>query len=73
MQDVFLYAVIMFYCHWLIKKLIWSITRQSRARQVIQAEIHGEGWSHRAVIQLTRGKKCPGITDKPWTTWLYTD
>ena len=42
MQDVLLYAVNVFYYNWLIKTLIWTITRQNRARWEIQAEIQGE-------------------------------
>ena len=39
MWDCPLYAVNMFYCHWLIKKLFWPMAGQNIARQKIQAEI----------------------------------
>ena len=42
MWDALLYAVNVSYYHWLIKKLIWPIARQNRARQEIQTEIKGE-------------------------------
>lgn len=38
-----LYAVTMFYYHWLIKKLLRPIASQDRTRWEIQAEIQGEG------------------------------
>lgn len=43
MWDVPLYAVNTFYYHWLIEKLLWSMTGQNIARQEIQAEIEEEG------------------------------
>ena len=41
MWDVCLYALNMFFYHWLIKKLIWLIAKQNRAMQEIQEEIQG--------------------------------
>ena len=38
MWDSPLCAVNMFYCHWLIKKLLWPMTGQNRARQESETE-----------------------------------
>ena len=43
MWDFPLYAVNVFYYHWSIKKLLWTIAGQNIARQEIQAEIDEEG------------------------------
>ena len=50
-----------FYYHWLIKKLLWSMLGQNIARQEIQAEIRGE-------IRWSQGdaNSRQSITSKAW-------
>lgn len=42
MWDVPLYAVNVFYYHWLIEKLLWSMAGKNIARQEIQEEMEEE-------------------------------
>ena len=42
MWDALLYAVNMFYHHWLIKKLLWPMAELKKARQEIKKKVQGE-------------------------------
>ena len=58
--DAPLYAVNMFYYHWLIKKLLWPMAGQNIAKWEIQAEIRAERrWSQGdAMEQEVNHKPC---------------
>ena len=57
MWDSPLYAVNMFYYHWLIKKLIWPMTGQNIARWKIQTKIYRESrWSQADAMWLLKEK-----------------
>ncbi|KAM7340487.1 hypothetical protein ACRRTK_001102 [Alexandromys fortis] len=50
-----LYAVNMFYYHWLTKKLLWACGRQNRVRQEFHAEIEKKRrWSQGDAMQLPK-------------------
>ena len=68
MWDSLLYAVNMFYYHWLIKKLIWpiagqNITKQGWERTKLKARRKKaeSGRCHFAA----KGERCQNITSKP--------
>ena len=59
MWDSPLYAVNMFYYNWLIKKLLWPMAGQNKARQKIQTEIYKESrQSQGDTMLVAEGQRC---------------
>ena len=66
MWDALLYAVNIFYYHWLIKKLNWQIARQNRARQEIQTYTGREKDGRvREMAATSRETRCEVTSHEP--------